>query len=206
MEKNRELFFTNPQRLLLNKVDSMSTDVQQAYAEGKVNLSEGSYFKRIEITGISGLFNILKNDDSLIDGICDISKQKIEQGANLALSRISVKVASQVATTTTAGSAVYQPISQCNDGVLRNAEIEILCKQKRILRLPLSEFTQVVGQDSEKCWVNLAAPKLITDQDDIQARLYIPESLAVATTDSGSNAAKTFFEVLLAGAVLQTNA
>lgn len=203
---NRELEFTNPQKLLLNKIGSMSTDVQQAYAEGKVNLSEGSYFKRTEITGISGLFNILKNDDSLIDGVCNISKQKIEQGANLALSRISVKVASMVATTTAAGSASYTDIASSTDGVLRNTEIEILCKQKRLLRLPLSEFNQVVGQDSAKVWVNLAAPKLITDQDDIQVRLYVPESLAVATQDASGNASKTFIEVVLGGAVLQTNA
>lgn len=192
--------YTRTQSILLAKIGDMSEDTKNAAEAGNINIEDQSYFKRVEISGKASLFNILKNDDSIEDGICNISKQKIDQGSNIAVDRISVKVATSTAEGASAGSVIYKDILQCTDPAVVNAELEVWVKQVKVFSAPLSEFTQEIAcGHSQGCNINLTAPKLITDTDEIQLRVKFPEDATVSTASS----TKTFLEVLLNGSAIR---
>lgn len=188
---------TRGQKLLVEKLGDMSQDTQAAFEAGKVQMIDSVYFKRYEITGKSNLVDILDNDDARVDGITNISKQKINSGENLAVERIGVRLASIVADSVTAGTAVYKPVAESTDGAAVNAEIELLISQKRVCRVPLSVFNEEKN-NGQKYWFTLDAPKLITDADEIQARIYVPKGAAIDATSSK----KSFIELFLNGPVL----
>lgn len=192
---------TKGQELLKKKLGNMSQDSQAAYESGAAQFIDGVYFKRAEITGKSSLVDLLLNGDDRKDGFTNISKQRINQGENIAVERIGVKVASIVADTFTAGTAVYTDVKTSTDGALKNAEIELLIKQKKVVRIPLDHFNEQIKAGSEAYWFTLDAPKLVTDQDELQLRLYVPEDANIDATSSK----KTFIEVSLAGPVLNAN-
>lgn len=192
--------YTRTQSILLAKVGNMSEDTKNAYEAGAVNLEDQSYFKRIEISGKASLFNVLKNDDSIEDGVCNISKQKIDQGSNIAVDRISVKVATSTESGATAATVIYKDIQTVTDPAVYNAELEIWVKQQKVFSAPLSEFTQEIADGhSLGCNINLTAPKLITDTDEVQFRLKFPEGSTVSTASS----TKTFIEILVNGAAIR---
>ena len=51
------------------KVSQMSPAMQQDFENGNLNFADSVYYKRFEITGIGGMVDILKNDDSIVDGV-----------------------------------------------------------------------------------------------------------------------------------------
>lgn len=192
---------TKGQEILKQKLGKMSQDTQNAFANGDANIVDSVYFKRAEITGKSSLVDLLLNGDDRKDGITNISKQKINQGENLAVERIGVMVASIVADTKTAGTAEYTDVKTATDGALKNAELELLIKQKKVVRVPLSHFNEEIKAGSQAIWFTLDAPKLVTDQDEIQFRLYVPEGANIDATSSK----KSFIEVSIAGSTLNVN-
>ncbi len=192
---------TKGQALLKAKIGKMSQDTQSAYQNKEAVFTDTVYFKRAEITGKSSQVSLLLNGDDRKDGYTNIKSQKIAQGENLALERIGVMVASVVADTFTAGTANYTPVKGSTDGALKNAELEISIKQKKVVRLPLSHFNEQLKAGSEPFWYTLDAPKLITDQDEIQACLYVPDG---ANIDKSASK-KTFIEVSFGGSTLNAN-
>lgn len=192
---------TRGQELLKKKLFNMSQDTQAAFESGAAQFIDGVYFKRAEVTGKSSLVDLLLNGDDRKDGYTNISKQRINQGENIAVERIGVQVASIVADTFTAGTATYTDVKTSTDGALKNAEIELLIKQKKVVRIPLSHFNEEIKAGSSAMWFTLDAPKLITDQDEIQLRLYVPEGANIDSTASK----KSFIEISLAGPVLNAN-
>lgn len=194
--------YTRTQSILLAKVAEMSQDTKAAVENGMVTVEDGLYFKRADISGKSNMFNVLKNDDSVLEGICNISKQKIEQGKNLAIDRISVMIATTTTSGATAGTVKYGKVLDSNDPAVTNAELEIFSKQVKIFSAPLSQFTQeIAGGHGLGTNINLSAPKLVTDADELQFRVKFPDGAVVDTTSS----AKTFIEVLIAGAMISND-
>lgn len=192
---------TKGQALLKAKLGKMSQDTQSAYAEGSAQLIDTVYFKRYEITGKSSMVDLLENDDARKDGFTNISKQKINQGENLAVERIGVRVASIVDSAKNAGTAPYTDVKSATDSVLKNAEIELLIKQKKVFRAPLALFSEQIKAGSDAIYFTLDAPKLVTDQDEVQVRLYVPSGASIDATSSK----KSFIEVSLCGPTLNAN-
>lgn len=194
--KNANNTFTRTQSILLAKVADMSADTKAAVDNGNITLQDAYYFKRYEITGAASILEVLKNDDAIKDGFCNISKQKIDQGDNLLLSRLSVRVAASTDSGATAGTVKYSKVQDSTDAAVINAELELYVKQMKVFSAPLSEFTQEQKDvHSMACNINLSAPKLITDADQIQVRLKFPDGASVSTASS----TKTFVEVALCG-------
>lgn len=192
--------YTRVQSILLAKIGDMSEDTKVAAENGSINLEDQIYFKRVDISGKASLFNVLKNDDSIEDGICNISKQKIDQGSNIAVSAISIKVAATTESGAAAGSVIYKPVAESTDAAVQNAEFELWVKQTKVFSAPLSEFSQEIAcGHSMASYYNLNAPKLITDTDEIQCRLKFPEGSTVSTASSN----KTFVEVLISGSAIR---
>lgn len=191
---------TRGQQLLKEKLSSMSQDTQAAYENGESQFIDSDYFKRVEITGKSSVMELLDNDDARKDGFTNISKQKINSGENLAIERIGIRVASVVADTFTAGTAKYLPVADITDGAVINAELELTIKQKKVFRGPISLFNEQIKAGSQAMWLTLDAPKLVTDQDEIQARVYFPNGAAVDATSSK----KSFLELVLGGPTLNS--
>lgn len=191
---------TRGQELLVKKLADMSQDTQAAYEAGEAQMIDSAYFKRMDITGKSNSVELLDNDDARVDGVTNISKQKINQGENLAVERIGIRLASIVADTVTDGTAIYKPVAESTDGAAVNCEIELRIAQKRVFRGPISLFNEEKENGGAKMWYTLKAPKLITDQDEIDARLYVPKGAAIDSTSSK----KSFIELILEGPVLNS--
>ncbi len=200
MSKNST--FTRTQAILLAKVAEMSQDTKAAAENGLITIEDGLYFKRADISGKSNMFDVLKNDDSIKEGFCNISKQKIDQGKNLAIDRISVMIATTTTSGATAGTVKYGKVLDSNDPAVTNAELEIFIKKVRVFSAPLSQFTQEIKDGhSLGTNINLDAPKLVTDADELQFRVKFPDGAVVDTTSS----AKTFIEVLIAGSMISND-
>ncbi len=194
---------TRPQELLRLKIGEMSPAMQKDFDEGNVNFSDSVYYKRYEITGASGLRDILLNDDAIKDGFTNISKQKIKQGCAIMLNRITTRVGYTAAANTSLNEADinYLPVANIGtvDPIVANCELEIDVAQKNIFQAPINSFCQEsLGINGEKDGIILTAPKMITDSQEIQMRLHVPQGKAISGTTN-----RYFIEVALRGAEIR---
>ncbi len=194
---------TRAQEFLRLKLNQLSPAMQEDFNNGNLNFSDSVYYKRYEITGAGGLLDLLYNDDAIKDGFTNISKQKIKQGCAIMIDRITVRVGYVVASNTTANAAQinYLPVSQIGtvDPIVSNCELEIDVAQLNIFQAPINSFNQEsVGINGEKDGIILTAPKLITDAEEMQFRLHVPQGLTIAGTTN-----RYFIEVALRGAEIR---
>lgn len=194
---------TRAQEFLRLKVSQMSPAMQQDFDNGNLNFADSVYYKRFEITGIGGMVDILKNDDSIVDGFCNISKQKIKQGCAIMIDRVTVRLGYTAATNTTYNAAQinYLPVADLGtvDPIVTNAELEVDVAQLNIFQAPINSFCQEsIGINGAKDGIILTAPKLITDSQEIQFRLHVPQGLTISGTTN-----RYFIEVALRGAEIR---
>ena len=193
---------TRAQKFLWLKLAELSPAMQEDYKNKNLNFSDSVYYKRYEITGAGGLLDLLYNDDAIKDGYTNISKQKIKQGCAIMIDRITTRIG-YVATggSETVAQINYLPVSQIGtvDPVISNCELEIDVAQLNIFQAPINSFNQEsVGINGEKDGIILTAPKLITDAEEMQFRLHVPQSLTIAGTTN-----RYFIEVALRGAEIR---
>lgn len=194
---------TRAQEFLKLKMGELSPAMQEDFANGKLNFSDSVYYKRYEITGAGGMVDILKNDDSILDGFCNISKQKIKQGCAIMIDRITARVGYTAATNTTytAANINYLPVANIGtvDPIVANCELEIDVAQLNIFQAPINSFCQEsVGINGEKDGIILTAPKLITDSQEMQFRLHVPDRCTIVGTTN-----RYFIEIALRGAEIR---
>lgn len=193
---------TRAQLLLAQKVVKMSATMQDAAEKGNLEYSDAIYYKRYAIpVGGSGMLNILKNDDSELDGFCNISKQKISQNCAFMADRITVRIgwinsSDESYATANETSVAYLPVASLTGAnVLRNAELEVQFNNVKINQSPLDAYNmERTSSNGDKDGLNLSAPKFISDEQQMQFRLHIPDGQSIPST------AKYFIEVAVHGA------
>lgn len=193
---------TRAQELLKLKMGELSPAMQQDFKNGLLNFSDSVYYKRYEITGAGGLLDLLYNDDAIKDGFTNISKQKIKQGCALMIDRITARIG-YVATggTETPANINYLPVADIGtvDPIIANCELEIDVAQLNIFQAPINSFCQEsVAINGAKDGIILTAPKLITDSQEMQFRLHVPQGLTISGTTN-----RYFIEVALRGAEIR---
>lgn len=193
---------TRAQELLKLKMGELSPAMQQDYKNGLLNFSDSVYYKRYEITGAGGLLDLLYNDDAIKDGFCNISKQKIKQGCAIMIDRITTRIG-YVATggSETPAEINYLPVASIGtvDPIVANCELEVDVAQLNIFQAPINSFNQEsVAINGEKDGIILTAPKLITDSQEMQFRLHVPQGLTISGTTN-----RYFIEVALRGAEIR---
>lgn len=198
---------TRAQEFLKLKIGQLSPAMQEDFQNGNLNFSDSVYYKRYEVTGAGGLLDLLYNDDAIKDGFTNISKQKIKQGCAIMIDRITVRVGTVAATTTTANyeaNVSYAPVESVATGaaaspILTNCELEIDVAQLNIFQAPINSFNQEsVGINGAKDGIILTAPKLITDSQELQFRLHVPQGKTIDGTSY-----RYFIEVALRGAEIR---
>lgn len=194
---------TRAQELLKLKMGELSPAMQLDFKEGNLNFSDSVYYKRYEITGAGGLWDILYNDDAIKDGFTNISKQKIKQGCAIMIDRITCRVGYVAAGgSETPAQINYLPVANIGtvDPIVANCELEIDVAQLNIFQAPINSFCQEsVAINGEKDGIILTAPKLITDSQEMQFRLHVPQGLTISGTTN-----RYFIEVALRGAEIRT--
>lgn len=193
---------TRAQELLKLKMGELSPAMQQDFKNGLLNFSDSVYYKRYEITGAGGLLDLLYNDDAIKDGFTNISKQKIKQGCAIMIDRITTRIG-YVATggSETPANINYLPVESIGtvDPVIANCELEIDVAQLNIFQAPINSFNQEsVAINGAKDGIILTAPKLITDSQEMQFRLHVPQGLTIVGTTN-----RYFIEVALRGAEIR---
>jgi len=194
---------TRAQELLRLKLPQLSPAMQEDFAKGNLNFSDSVYYKRYEITGAGGLLDLLYNDDAIKDGYTNISKQKIKQGCAIMIDRITVRIGYTAATNTTytAANINFLPVANIGtvDPIISNCELEIDVAQLNIFQAPINSFNQEsVGINGDKDGIILTAPKLITDAQEMQFRLHVPQGATISGTTN-----RYFIEVALRGAEIR---
>ena len=194
---------TRAQALLIASMAKLSPAMQEDFDKGNLNLSDSVYYKRFEITGAGGLWDILKNDDAIKDGLTNISKQKVKQGCAIMIDRITCRIGYTAATNTTytAANINYLPVESIGtvDPIVANCELEIDVAQLNIFQAPINSFSQEsVGINGAKDGIILTAPKLITDAQEMQFRLHVPDGCTIVGTTN-----RYFIEVALRGAEIR---
>ena len=193
---------TRDQELLRLKIGEMSPAMQEDFQKENLNFSDSVYFKRYEVTGAGGLLDLLLNDDSIKDGYCNISKQKIRQGCTIMVNRITVRGGYVAAGgTQTAADIVYLPIADIasTSPVFANCELEFDIAQQNVFQAPINSFTQEsIGVNGSKDGIILTAPKMVTDSQEMQLRLHVPQG---STIDGTTN--RFFIEVCLRGSEIR---
>lgn len=194
---------TRAQEFLKLKMGELSPAMQEDFAKGNLNFSDSVYYKRYEITGAGGLLDLLYNDDAIKDGYTNISKQKIKQGCAIMIDRITARVGYTAATNTTytAANINFLPVANIGtvDPIIANCELEIDVAQLNIFQAPINSFNQEsVGINGDKDGIILTAPKLITDSQEMQFRLHVPQGSTIAGTTN-----RYFIEVALRGAEIR---
>lgn len=194
---------TRAQEFLKLKMGELSPAMQEDFAKGNLNFSDSVYYKRYEITGAGGLLDLLYNDDAIKYGYTNISKQKIKQGCAIMIDRITARVGYTAATNTTytAANINFLPVANIGtvDPIIANCELEIDVAQLNIFQAPINSFNQEsVGINGDKDGIILTAPKLITDSQEMQFRLLVPQGLTIAGTTN-----RYFIEVALRGAEIR---
>lgn len=193
---------TRAQELLKLKMGELSPAMQQDFKNGLLNFSDSVYYKRYEVTGAGGLWDLLYNDDAIKDGYTNISKQKIKQGCAIMIDRITTRIG-YVATggSETPAEINYLPVANIGtvDPIVANCELEIDVAQLNIFQAPINSFNQEsVAINGEKDGIILTAPKLITDSQEMQFRLHVPQGLTISGTTN-----RYFIEVALRGAEIR---
>lgn len=193
---------TRAQELLKLKMGELSPAMQQDFKNGLLNFSDSVYYKRYEITGAGGLLDLLYNDDAIKDGFTNISKQKIKQGCAIMIDRITTRIG-YVATggSETPAQINYLPVESIGtvDPIVANCELEIDVAQLNIFQAPINSFNQEsVAINGAKDGIILTAPKLITDSQEMQFRLHVPQGLTISGTTN-----RYFIEVALRGAEIR---
>lgn len=193
---------TRAQELLKLKMGELSPAMQQDFKNGLLNFSDSVYYKRYEITGAGGLLDLLYNDDAIKDGLTNISKQKIKQGCAIMIDRITTRIG-YVATggSETPANINYLPVESIGtvDPIVANCELEIDVAQLNIFQAPINSFNQEsVAINGAKDGIILTAPKLITDSQEMQFRLHVPQGLTISGTTN-----RYFIEVALRGAEIR---
>lgn len=193
---------TRAQELLKLKMPELSPAMQLNFKEGNLNFSDSVYYKRYEITNAMGLLDLLYNDDAIKDGFTNISKQKIKQGCAIMIDRITTRIG-YVATggSETPANINYLPVESIGtvDPVVANCELEIDVAQLNIFQAPINSFNQEsVAINGAKDGIILTAPKLITDSQEMQFRLHVPQGLTISGTTN-----RYFIEVALRGAEIR---
>lgn len=198
----QKALLTRTQEFIKLKIGELSPAMQADFANGNLNFSDSVYFIRYEVTGAGGLWDLLHNDDSIKDGFCNISKQKIKQGCAIMIDRITCRAGYVAAGgSENAANIVYLPISQIasTEPVLANCELEIDVAQLNIFQAPINSFNQEsIGVNGEKDGIILTAPKLITDSQELQFRLHVPQGMTIPGTTN-----RWFVEVALRGAEIR---
>lgn len=194
---------TRAQEFLKLKMGELSPAMQEDFAKGNLNFSDSVYYMRYEITGAGGLLDLLHNDDAIKDGFTNISKQKIKQGCAIMIDRITARIGYTAATNTTytAANINFLPVAQIGtvDPIISNCELEIDVAQLNIFQAPINSFNQEsVGINGEKDGIILTAPKLITDSQELQFRLHVPQGSTIVGTTN-----RYFMEVALRGAEIR---
>lgn len=194
---------TRAQEFLKLKMGELSPAMQEDFAKGNLNFSDSVYYKRYEITGAGGLLDLLYNDDAIKDGYTNISKQKIKQGCAIMIDRITARVGYTAATNTTytAANINFLPVANIGtvDPIIANCELEIDVAQLNIFQAPINSFNQEsVGINGDKDGIILTAPKLITDSQEMQFRLHVPQGSTISGTTN-----RYFIEVALRGAEIR---
>lgn len=172
------------QRELNVKVNELPEQTQNQIKKKNIQLFDGNYYIRKQISG-GGADTVIQLFDDTIDkvvGICNISKQKLPEYVNLILQRIEGGYYNH-ATLTDAKLALYEPFEYgTTDIALMNSELEITVGGSSLLRVPINRIVEGIEGDINSLLngYNIEAPKLVVEQQNIQALLHMPAAFQLA--------------------------
>ena len=190
------------QEFLINKLPDMPPSMQEDYSKGRLNFSDSVYFIRYEVTDGANIVDLLHNDDAIVNGICNIARQKIKQGCSIMVDRITARAAyCAKGGTETVANVEYKPIADIASvcPAFANSELELDIAQLNTVQVPISAFCQESeGVNGSKDGFILTAPKLITDSQELMLRLRVPNG---TTIDGTTN--RFFIEIALRGSEIR---
>jgi hypothetical protein len=133
---------TKTQNFLFSKVGELDAQTQADIMAKNVQAFDADMYLRVDITGGSGIMELLDENTTKTTGITNWDKNKLAKTVNMALERVRVAYA----TTATAGgekkpeAVKYSTVSKDVPAALMNADLIILQNDKTLAEIPMSRF------------------------------------------------------------------
>ncbi len=175
---------TKGQSLLVAKAKkNFTADTVKGLKTGVIKFRDGIHYVRVDITGAGGVHEVFTDSLDKVTGITSISKGKLPEGENMMVRRFELNYDS--ADAITEKTADLAPLTAGDDNALFNGEIEVRIGQRSVFRQPVNRFLQpdkkIVGSPANG--VNLDAPILIKEKEDIQVLFHFAGTMTVVATN-----------------------
>jgi len=177
------------QLLLQSKAQDLSSETIRKWKEGTIKIQVAEYYVRRLITSKNGIFDLLDSTVDKVEGYSNIDKQRLDDGKNLAVSRVELGIDTQAGIT--AVTADLAPVTNAEDNAVYNGEIELTADGETKFKLPVNSFNIPRENGSPANGFNFATPILLKERQVLKARLYL--------VGDGVSATATVFEVKLIG-------
>jgi hypothetical protein len=166
---------------------------------GKIQALDSTLYKRVQITGESGIFELIEASDTKEKGITNIDGDRLPEGENFAVEAIAIRQGTHATKTDPKEIANYTSVMSSVEAEVRNAEFVILLDSKEVLRLPVSSVlngaANSLGSNKDTAYHLKDNAFVIPSKKRIEMRI---EFAAVVATASAS-ASKFHLEVELYG-------
>lgn len=191
------------QRLLLAKAPELDTDTQNKLKQGKLQIQDGDLYIRKDISGASGVTDLLLPSTQYARGVSSFQSNKLYDNINLMVDRISLAYGTGATGTAVAGVR-YSNDGQRIPAALATAEFVFILDDKPVMVTRCSRFfsdgttTMVPTQRADNFAMPLSAPKLLKSGAALSLQIRFAEGQSLST------AVAHLIEVSLMGAITGT--
>ncbi|HQF10648.1 MAG TPA: hypothetical protein PKV22_00035 [Paludibacteraceae bacterium] len=182
------------QRILYNQIANFTEDTKNRIKNGNAKMKDATIYIRKDITAASGIIKLFDDTIDRVEGISNISKQKLAEGVNMLVSRLEWKFAYD---TKAAELAAYvNPAYGTTYDAVLNGEVEITVGNEVKFRGPARDLMQVdrdYPSANHANGMNLKSPFFVPEKTDIQINIITAKGGSVSTAGAGGETTKVEF-------------
>ena len=176
-----------------------SNSLNSLIDNGKVSLEDYELVARVDVSGASGIHELVNDELNIAQGIVNFDKGKLSQNQGFIFDKITIGYSLGVADTDTSAGAVSYATALT--AALRNAEFEILQDGKVVLSLPAASLSNpyTSGSKQEDKWTELERFYALSDEETMTWRLKFPSGVSVPAFTGAGGTQQSLVEVRLGG-------
>lgn len=186
---------TKGQRFIMANLDKLTEEVRKRIALKTQRFKDADYYVRAQVVG-GGEQNLITDALTKLPGVSNLSKGRLPDYSNVAVTRIEMNYDVDAGGTITAKTADYRPVSASNtDPSFENGELVVTLDGTEVFRQPCNQFNKMEENvQGPANGFNLKAPFLITEAQVIGIRLVMADG-----TSLPAGGKTHFFDVHLKG-------
>lgn len=175
-----------------------SSSLNSLISGGKVSLEDYELIARVDVSGASGIHELVNDELNIAQGIVNFDKGKLSANQGYVFDKISIGYSLGVADTDTSPGAVAYGTALT--AALRSSEFEIIQNGKVVLSMPTASLANpYTGNKESDNWKELGRFYALSDDENFIWRLKFPSSVSVPAFTGAGGTQQSFLEVRLGG-------